>query len=120
VEPWLHRWLITASESRRPDDRLGVVVFDGEPTVRSMPSVAPQLHAGTIETFTPGTDLAAAIRLGMALFPADASNRLLLISDGNDTQATDGGLGGSAAAAADIRAAAREAKAAGVAIDVLP
>jgi uncharacterized membrane protein len=107
---FLRRWLEQAVASRRDGDRFGLVVFDGQavalatPAPRGMGDVAPDL------TMQPGTNIAEAVRLGLAMFPGDAARRLLLASDGNQT------LG-------DALEAAREAAAgggAGVPIDVLP
>ena len=58
-----------------------------------------------------GTDTASALRLAMALFSADSSKRIVLVSDGNDT---------AEGADEDVLAAAREARSAGIPIDVLP
>ena len=100
-------YLKQAASDRRDGDRLGLVTYDGKSTVRALPSEAADLEAGTIDQPTEGTDTASAIRSGMALSMADSGHRIVLVSDGNDTTG-------------DAEAAAEEAAAAGIPIDVLP
>lgn len=114
IEAWMRSWVRDATQGHRLDDRLGWVGFDGQPTVRAMPGPVMTLDAGASSEPLEGTNIASALRLGLALFPPDSGKRLVLISDGNDTGAGAGSEGG------DLIAAAREAKAAGVPIDVLP
>lgn len=109
LDEWISQWLRQASKDHRPDDRLGVVSFDGRPTVRVMPSSAIDVESSIVDEPLDGTDIGQGIRLSMAIFEPDASKRIVLISDGNDTS-----TGG------DLRTAAMEAAAAGVSIDVLP
>ena len=107
VEQWTRTWLKDAGKGRRSDDSFGLVTYDNRPTVRALPSKSLQLDPGTIDQPIEGTNTANAIRAAMAIFPADSAGRLLLVSDGNDTSG-------------DVLAAAREAAAAGIAVDVLP
>ncbi len=108
IEAWVSRWLSDSTADHKPDDRLGLVVYDGQPSVGVLPSTAFDTEASTVVDPVDGTDTAAAIRLSLAMFGPDTGRRLVLISDGNDT------------AGGDLLAAAREAAAAGVSIDVLP
>jgi uncharacterized membrane protein len=89
------------------DDQAAIVVFGANALVeRPMSGLA---EVGPIRS-TPQTwhtNIAEAIRLGIALFPAGSARRMVLLSDGVPT------LG-------DSREAARLAAAAGVAIDVVP
>lgn len=103
-------WIRSAAEDRRPDDRIGLVVFDGRPTVVAVPRRVRDPVDEIDVTGAEGTDIAAALRLGSALFPADANRRLLLVTDGNDTV---GGVLEAARAAATTRGGT-------VPIDVLP
>jgi len=93
--------------TERRDDRLGVVTAAKEAFVQSLPTrLNKQLtrqHIGAVD----GTNLAAAVRLAMAVMPKDAANRILLATDGNETI-------GSLLQAAEV------AKALGIPIDVLP
>lgn len=100
-------FLKASSADRGGGDRLGLVTYDGKSSVRSLPSEAVELDSGTIDQPTEGTDTASAIRMGMALFLPDSGQRMVLVTDGNDTTG-------------DVLAAAREAAAAGIPIDILP
>ncbi|HEX7008724.1 MAG TPA: hypothetical protein VF184_02000, partial [Phycisphaeraceae bacterium] len=131
IEQWLRDWLAQAGRDRRSNDRFALIAYDGRPAVRVMPQPGLELDAGAIDQPTEGTDTAAAIRAALALFPPDTGARMLLISDGNDTAASGARAGGSRSAAvgnlgspdadaAAVLAAAREAAAAGIPIDVLP
>jgi len=104
---WVRSYLRSASEGRRQDDRFAVVTYDGRPTVRALPANTTDFDAAASVNTREGTDSANAIRTAMALPPGESSARMVLVSDGNDT---DG----------DLIAAAREAAAAGFTVDVLP
>jgi Ca-activated chloride channel family protein len=110
VHTWIDDWVGRAAMgSRRQGDRLGVVNFDGRPTVRTMPSEIINLDTAAIHDPVEGADMASAIRTNMALYPLDTGARMLLVSDGNVTRSE-----------ADVLSAAQEAAAAGIPIDVLP
>lgn len=101
------RELLAAAARRRPEDRLGSVTFARRAEVGALPTDGPAgplvRHGGEAD----GTDVAAAIRMALAVAPADTASRILLVSDGN---ATDG----NASEAADL------ARAAGIPVDVVP
>lgn len=94
--------------AQKPVDALwaGVVfganalVFQSPTTQAEPPQTLPRVQAGE-------SDLASALTLGLALAPSDASTRLVLLSDGNQTRG-------------DLLAVARRAAALGVTLDVLP
>ena len=70
---------------RAGQDRVAVLSFDGAAMVEQLPG--DDLR---IERAGPGqkpyqTDLAAALRLAMAIFPPDTARRLVVLSDGNET-----------------------------------
>lgn len=99
---------VGAAAARRKDgDRVGVVTYAERPEVRALPSDAmPEsfvAHAGAATA----SDAASAIRMALAVAPADAATRILLVSDGNST-------GGDAIEAASL------ASAAGIPVDVVP
>ncbi len=77
--------LIAAAVSRESDDRLGLVLFDAVAAASAMPTRADPTGRPLDARYREGTDLAQALRLAAAMLPADASGRLLLISDGNQT-----------------------------------
>nr|WP_052295016.1 VWA domain-containing protein [Oscillochloris trichoides] len=100
-------YINTAYTTAQPGDQAGVVVFGGSAAVERAPAAATPLTRFT--SLVPGgrTDIAAAIQLGLALLPADAQKRLVLLSDGGENMGR----------AAD---AARLAALRGVPIEVVP
>lgn len=98
---------VTETTADRRTDRLGVVTVAREAYVQSLPSRL----LDSIERQQTGpadaTNLAAGLRLAVAVAPDDAASRVLLVSDGNET-------------AGSLLAAAEAARAAGVPVDVLP
>ncbi len=94
---------------RRPeaDDLLGVVTAAEDAYVQALPSTRVESMVRQFVGATDGTNLGEATRLALAVASEDAANRLVLISDGNETDGS-------------ILAAAQAAKALGVPIDVLP
>lgn len=114
----LRQWFRAATDTRAPDDRFGLVVFDGRAIVISTPVSGEYIDDNLEIRLLEGTNIADAIQLGLALFPADTAKRLVLVTDGNET-------GGDALAAAERAAGglamgAEASGAQGVPIDVLP
>jgi Ca-activated chloride channel family protein len=66
-------------------DTAGVVVFGANALVDRLPSNLGELQAPGSVPVVSATDIAAAVRLGTAIFPAGTQQRLVLLSDGNDT-----------------------------------
>ncbi len=101
-------WVERAVERHMKDaDRLGAVTVAMDSYVQTLPS---QRNIRVDRNFigaTEGTDLAAGIRLALAVRPSDAAYRIVLMSDGNETVGS-------------LLQAAEAAKAAGVPIDVVP
>lgn len=89
-----------------PLDSAAVVLFGADAQVDRAMSGLRDLQRFGVEVRSGGTNVEAAIRLGMSLLPADAARRLVLLSDGRET------LG-------DAEAAARLARAANVRLDVV-
>ncbi|MDX2200971.1 MAG: VWA domain-containing protein [Phycisphaerae bacterium] len=95
------------STSGKPDDRVGIIAFDGAAAVEQLPMAALAIDRVTDPLRPDHTDIAASMRLALALFPPDSARRVVLLSDGNE----------------NVGEALREAdsyKAANVPIDVLP
>jgi Mg-chelatase subunit ChlD len=109
---FLRRWIRGATGSRQADDRFGLVVFDGQAVAVAVPTTGDYVDEALDVRLTPGTNIADAVRLGLAMFPADTARRLVLVSDGNETA-------GDAVEAAR-RAAGLGAGASTVPIDILP
>ncbi len=97
-----------ASTKARPEDLIGFVTTARQAGIQRIPARLREanIDAPTIVN-TDATDLAAGVRAAMSIMPPGAANRIVLISDGNET------LG-------NLMDAARAAEAAGVPIDVLP
>lgn len=94
--------------TKPPADRLGVVRFDAQPLVDSLPQSLHLPGRGAVLSSSSGsTDIASALNLAMACFSGNAMKRLVLISDGNATQT-------------GTREAVAAAVAAHVPIDVIP
>lgn len=89
------------------DDVAGVVTFGADAQVARSISDARELGPIRATPQTGNTNLAAAIRLGLALFPGDAARRMVILSDGQPT-------------VGDTEGAAQLAAAAGVEISYVP
>ena len=104
---------IRQSAKKTPvQDRVGIVAFDGSTTIEQLPQKAGPDGAVHIDRLSPPlrpdkTNIGAAISTALAMFPDDTAKRVVLLTDGNQT---DG----------DVTAEARTAVANGVAIDVVP
>ena len=96
-----------AIEQMGPDDQAAVIVFGADALVDRPMSGLAELAPITSIPQPLHTDIAKAIRLGLALFPPGSARRILLLSDGLSTT-------GDAAKAAQLAADS------GVQINVLP
>ena len=95
------------AEMRATKDRMGVIAFDGKAAVEQLPMGTLAIEKISEPIDGDQTDLAAAMRMGMALFTDEAARRLVVLSDGNENV-------GAALEEADQYAAA------GVPVDVVP
>lgn len=95
--------------SAQHEDRAGVIVFGREAAVETPPLAGGKHLPAKFESEIDGdaTNLAAALRLAQAVFPADAAKRVVIISDGNEN-------------AGDARAQAQQLADLGIGIDVMP
>jgi len=82
---FLRRWFRQATQLKEPDDRFGLVVFDGQAIAISAPTRARYVDDNLDLPMAQGTNIAEAVRLGLAMFPADTAKRLVLVTDGNET-----------------------------------
>ncbi len=95
-------------KDKPPDDKIGEISFQQDALIDALPNTHLVLGGSkAIRPMCTGTDIAAAIQLGLATMQKDSMHRLLLISDGNPT------LG-------DLDSAKNAAIAAHVPIDVMP
>lgn len=83
---FLRWWLRSASSSRGPDDRFGIVAFDSQAVTIAAPTQGPYHDEGLDIRNGEGTDIAEALRMASALFGPETARRILLISDGNQTE----------------------------------
>lgn len=82
----------------KPDgDVAGIVAFGRDALVERLPSDLAEIDRLASAPVKSATDIGAALRLAVALFPDDAQKRIVLLSDGNDT--TGGGQAEAALAA---------------------
>ncbi len=68
------------------EDRAAIVVFGGNALVERAPSADPRLGRISSVPVATRTNLEEAIQLGLALFPADAQKRMVLLSDGGENE----------------------------------
>ncbi|MSR70082.1 MAG: hypothetical protein EXS17_07045 [Phycisphaerales bacterium] len=87
-------------------DRVGVVTVARDAAVAEIPAVGGEVSFGGHGGELDGSSLAHGVRRALALLPSDTMNRLLLVSDGNET-------------AGSLREAAALAKANHIPIDVV-
>ncbi|MCU0688397.1 MAG: glutamine amidotransferase [Phycisphaerales bacterium] len=103
-------FLVEAAKGAKPDDMIGFVTVARNAGIQAIPRkiVETSAELDAKNAVNPdATDLAAGVRAAMSIMPPNAANRLLLISDGNETMG-------------DLMDAARAAEAAKVPIDVVP
>lgn len=96
-----------ARAKRDPNDRIGVVTVARDPAIAALPHEYSGVSTATSPADLEATNLAAAVRTALALLPQDTANRILLVSDGNETEE-------------NVLAAVEVAKANGIPVDVLP
>ncbi len=98
----------SAAAALRPEkDQLGVVAFDGRAAVEQLPMPALAIQYVSSPGAPDQTNLAAALRMGAALFSGDVMRRVVLVSDGNEN-------------VDDALVEAEQFAAMGVPVDVLP
>ena len=100
-------WVTEAIQALKPNDRAAVILFGAEALVERPLSAVRELAPVTTSPLTLQTDIGAAVRLGLAVMPAGAARRLVILSDGVETMG-------------DASQAAQLAAAAGVTLDVVP
>jgi hypothetical protein len=96
-----------ASKQKKKIDKGGVIVFGGDASIETSPSVAVDVPKIQAVVNTERTDLAAAVRLATAAFPETGQKRLVVLSDGNEN-------------VGDAMSAVLAAKNLGVTVDVWP
>jgi len=93
-----------------PDDRVAMIDFARNAFIQQLPMTGGYfIQPGRLPEMDhrDRTDVAAAMRLAMAMFPHDSAKRIVLLSDGNENMG-------------DILTEAAAAQAEGVVVDVVP
>ena len=101
----LKEW--TSPQRRGEDNRLAVISTGRDSVIGSMPDRLTIFEPPSNDPDVDATNLFKGVQLALAILPPETSSRILLVSDGNET---DG----------QVLAAANLAKASGIPIDVLP
>lgn len=90
-----------AQAAMRPGDRLALVAFGSDALVERAPADPADAGLPAASPVISGTNIQQAIELGLALLPAEANQRLVLLSDGGEN-AGDAALAGQLAAARGV------------------
>lgn len=78
-------YLRNAAKTLRPTkDRLAIIAFNGHAAIEQLPQNALGIERLAEPIDGAQTDLSAALRMSLALFPADSARRVVLFSDGNE------------------------------------
>lgn len=100
--------LLSIALAQKPTyDQLAVIDVAEAPSIAQLPDTAAELRIRNTDLRGNQSDLAAGVQLAMAIAPPETAARILLVSDGNETEG-------------DLAAAARTAAANGIRIDVVP
>ena len=100
-------WVMQTVAQKPPKDEAGLVVFGRDAAVELPPRAAFPFEAMNSRVAKDGTNVAKSLSLAAAMLPEQNQGRVVLITDGNETE-------GSVTAQLD------ELKARGIAVDVLP
>ncbi|MBE7471691.1 MAG: VWA domain-containing protein [Anaerolineales bacterium] len=78
---------IRAALAQKPEeDQAAVILFGGDALVERLPRPEPALPTLTSTPLKNATDIEEALRLALALLPNEGGRRLVLLSDGQETQ----------------------------------
>ena len=103
-------FIIRASLDVPPNDRIGMIDFARDAFLEQLPMTGGYfVPPGRLPAIAnpDRTNVAAALRLAMAMFPHDTAKRIVLMSDGNDNMG-------------DLLTEARRARSDGIPVDVVP
>jgi Mg-chelatase subunit ChlD len=101
--------LVRAAAREKPSgDGIGIVSFDADAMIDSLPGAKAQGGASAVRRAgAGGTDIAQGIQTALASFSGESMRRIVLVSDGNQTRG-------------DLEPALTACRSAGVPVDVLP
>lgn len=100
-QQWQRDYVSRALEGKKQEDRYGIVLFGKDSRVELSPAAHQQ---ASIEPFTvvvdrTATGLTSALRFAASVFPGDTAGRLVVLSDGQSTEAESAEEASSIAAA---------------------
>ncbi len=75
-----------AISAKQPDDEWAAVLFGDNAVPETDFSLAREIEGFSSIPLTTGSDIGNAIQTGLSMFPPDASRRMVLLSDGQETQ----------------------------------
>ncbi|MCZ6875464.1 MAG: VWA domain-containing protein, partial [bacterium] len=78
----------TISERKRPEDGVGLVVFGADASLEQTVSKTFSLSEVASEVDGAATNIARALQVGLASFPAHGARQLVLLTDGNENVAS--------------------------------
>lgn len=94
-------------QKKEDDDRAGLILFGKDAVIETAAKEVISVHGLRSVVDARGTDVAGSIRLAMAAFPSDFSKRIVVLTDGNQTEG-------------DAEAEARRAASKGIEVSVVP
>ncbi len=94
-------------KKKEKDDRAGLILFGKDAVIETAAKEIISVHGLRSVVDARGTDVAGSIRLAMAAFPSDFSKRIVVLTDGNQTEG-------------DAEAEARRAASKGIEVSVVP
>ncbi|MEQ8168030.1 MAG: VWA domain-containing protein [Candidatus Eremiobacterota bacterium] len=79
------KYFINKSTGKKlKDDMAGLIITGGNSSIEFVPSLNPRAGNFTSIVDTDHTNLASSFQLALAMFPADANRRIVLLSDGQE------------------------------------
>ncbi|MEQ8189514.1 MAG: VWA domain-containing protein [Candidatus Eremiobacterota bacterium] len=79
------KFFINKATGKKPhDDMAGLIVTGGNSSIEFVPSVNPGVDNFSSVVDTNHTNIAGSFQLALAMFPADANKRIVLMSDGQE------------------------------------
>ncbi len=100
-------WVMQTVAQKPPKDEAGLVVFGRDAAVELPPRATFPFEAMNSRVAKDGTNVAKSLSLAAAMLPEQNQGRVVLITDGNETEG-------------NVNAQLDELKARGIAVDVLP
>jgi len=108
------QFIAKATQNRGEEDLVGVIIFDGKSVSIAQPTRADITQREWDVRMSDGTNIADALRMARSIIPPQASARIVLFSDGNETQ------GSALDAAAEISAPSADKSMVRAPVDVVP